>query len=129
MLLLSVNCVAHCVIDKASNVCVTAGCVNAAADVLDLMDPTVGPCEDFYNFACGQFLNRTVLSDEKVSIDTFSISRDHMQSQLYQLIDAPIQPNESRFVWWLPLTNHFYLLPIVIFLIFPDFPFYSPKIR
>lgn len=95
---MSANCFAHCVTDKVSNVCVTAGCVNAAADVLDMMDPTVGPCEDFYNFACGQFLNRTVLSDEKVSIDTFSISRDHMQSQLYQLIDAPIQPNESRYI-------------------------------
>lgn len=106
--------------------------MNAAADVLDLMDPTVGPCEDFYNFACGQFLNRTVLSDEKVSIDTFSISRDHMQSQLYQLIDAPIQPNESRYIWWLPpLTNYFYWLPIVMRRIFPhipDFPFYLPKI-
>lgn len=70
--------------------------MNAAADVLELFDPNAKPCDDFYNFACGKFLNRTVLSDEKVSIDTFSISRDQMQSQLLQLIDAPIQTNESR---------------------------------
>lgn len=82
--------------DKATNVCVTAGCVHAAADVLDLMDPYAKPCDDFYNFACGKFLNQTVLSDEKVSIDTFSMSRDQMQSQLLALIDAPIQSNESR---------------------------------
>lgn len=83
-------------LDKATSVCHTAGCVSAAADVLRFIDASIDPCHDFYDFACGKFLSETTLTDEKVSVDTFSIARDKMQSQLLQLIDSPVDANELR---------------------------------
>lgn len=85
-------------LDKETSVCNTSGCVNAAADVLKFMDASIDPCNDFYDFACGKFLADTVLSDEKVSVDTFSIARDTMQSQILKLIDSPIVENDLRYI-------------------------------
>lgn len=80
-----------------TNVCHTAGCVNAAAGVLQSIDTSIQPCDDFYDFACGKFLSDTTLTDEKVSIDTFSTARDKMQSQLLQLIDSPVKPTDIEY--------------------------------
>lgn len=74
--------------------CHTAGCVSAAADVLRFIDQSIDPCNDFYDFACGKFISDTTLTDEKVSIDSFSIASDKMQSQLLRLIDSPVEPDD-----------------------------------
>lgn len=81
--------------DKTTtNVCHTASCVQAAATVLRHIDASIEPCNDFYDFACGKFLSETTLTDEKVSVDTFSTQRDKMQKQLHRLIDAPVEKND-----------------------------------
>lgn len=82
--------------DKSTSVCHTAGCVSAAADVLKFIDASIDPCDDFYDFSCGKFLSDTTLTDDKVSVDTFSIARDQMQSQLLRLIDSPVEPTDLR---------------------------------
>lgn len=38
------------------NLCLTQGCVKAAAQIIENMDPTTNPCSDFYQFACGQWI-------------------------------------------------------------------------
>lgn len=65
--------------------------------MLKFIDATIEPCDDFYDFACGKFLSGTTLTDEKVSVDTFSIARDKMQSQLLRLIDSPIEPDDLEY--------------------------------
>lgn len=47
----------------ADEVCLTPGCVKAAASLLDIMDQSKDPCEDFFEFACGKFLQETVMPD------------------------------------------------------------------
>lgn len=71
--------------------------MNAAASVLQSIDTSIEPCDDFYDFACGKFLSETALTDEKVSVDTFSTVRDKMQSQLLQLIDSPVESNDTEY--------------------------------
>lgn len=83
--------------DKTTNVCHTVGCVNAAAGVLQYVDASVEPCDDFYDFACGKFLSEITLTDDKVSVDTFSFARDKMQKQLLQLIDSPIENSDLKY--------------------------------
>lgn len=76
--------------------CHTAGCAQTAATVLESLDTSVDPCHDFYDFACGKFINNTYISDEKVSIDTFTTVRDKTQAQIVRLIDDDIDPDELR---------------------------------
>ena len=46
--------------------------------MLEMMDVSVDPCENFYNFACGSFVKETNIPDEKVSVNTFSIIEDKL---------------------------------------------------
>ncbi|KAJ6635812.1 Neprilysin-2, partial [Pseudolycoriella hygida] len=78
------------------NICLTPGCIHAASNALDAMDTTVEPCDDFYNFACGNFIKNTQIPDEKVSINTFSIISDKLQEQLKTLIIEESRPGEAR---------------------------------
>ena len=53
--------------------CLTKGCVKAAADLIQWMDDTVDPCSDFYDFACGGFIRETVIPDHKTSYGSFNV--------------------------------------------------------
>ena len=39
-------------------ICNTPGCVRAAYTLLQNMDSTAEPCEDFYQYACGGFVEK-----------------------------------------------------------------------
>ena len=54
------NCLDGCPMgNKTDQVCQTEGCKQQAANLLEQMDRTVDPCQDFYQFACGGFINKT----------------------------------------------------------------------
>lgn len=76
------------------DVCLTTGCVEASSSISKLMDQTINPCVDFYSFACGHFVNETIIPDEKSSVDTFSIILDKVQEQLRTLVDVPVNDSE-----------------------------------
>jgi endothelin-converting enzyme len=45
---------------KNSQVCLTSTCVRIAAGILEGLDETVDPCDDFYSFANGGWLEQHV---------------------------------------------------------------------
>ena len=45
----------------AASICYSAGCITAAHTLLENMDKTVDPCDDFYLYACGGFEKRVSL--------------------------------------------------------------------
>ncbi|GFU20356.1 endothelin-converting enzyme homolog, partial [Nephila pilipes] len=45
--------------------CTTPACVTAAASIINCMDPSVNPCEDFYQFACGGWIKSNPLQENK----------------------------------------------------------------
>lgn len=78
------------------NICLTPGCIHTASHILENMDPSVEPCDDFYQFACGKFVKRTNIPDDKASITSFSIISDELQEQLRTMIEEPVQKNEKK---------------------------------
>ena len=63
------NCLAGCPMGNTTDkVCQTEGCRQQTADLLKQMDRTVDPCQDFYQFACGGYINRTVVPKDKGSV-------------------------------------------------------------
>ena len=44
--------------EKQPKICNTPGCVKAANTLIQNMDPSAKPCEDFYQYACGGFEER-----------------------------------------------------------------------
>lgn len=44
-------------------VCLTPECALAAASIIEAMDITADPCDDFYRFACGGWIDENVIPD------------------------------------------------------------------
>ena len=74
--------------------CETPKCVNLAEEISGKIDNSVDPCDDFYNFACGQYVKKTKITEDKVLIDTFSMVRDTLKDQLKTIITSPIEESD-----------------------------------
>ena len=68
----------------------------SASKILNNLDPSVEPCDDFYKFACGSFIKTTTIPDDKTSVNTFSIIDDELSKQVRSRIEEPLQLNEPK---------------------------------
>lgn len=54
------------------------------------MDPTADPCKDFYQYACGGWLNRHVIPETSSRYSIFDILRDELEIVLKGRNEAPL---------------------------------------
>lgn len=80
------------------SVCTSTDCTVAAARVSEALDEAVDPCENFYDFACGTWRKKTVISEDRSSIDSFGILRDEVEVTLKYLLEEDVLPNEPEAV-------------------------------
>ncbi|XP_059218296.1 neprilysin-2 isoform X2 [Stomoxys calcitrans] len=69
-----------------TDVCLSAECIHTASAVLNKMKPEIEPCDDFYRFACGTYIEETNIPDDKVAVNTFSLISDKLQEQLKDIV-------------------------------------------
>ena len=68
-------------VSSPSHVCLTESCILQTAKLLQEMDRTVEPCQDFYQFACGGFMKRTSIPDDRTRMSSFSVLGDELLTQ------------------------------------------------
>uniref|UniRef100_A0A8C4DX34 Membrane metallo-endopeptidase-like 1 n=1 Tax=Dicentrarchus labrax TaxID=13489 RepID=A0A8C4DX34_DICLA len=69
------------------SVCTTADCVTAAARLLQNMDKSVKPCDNFYQYACGGWLERHVIPETSSRHSVFDILRDKLEIVLKGVLE------------------------------------------
>ncbi|XP_060581148.1 membrane metallo-endopeptidase-like 1 [Ruditapes philippinarum] len=80
-------------------VCLTADCAKASARVLENMDLTIDPCEDFYMYSCGTWKKKHVIPDDSSSYSMFgSLSEKVQVINKYLLDDNQAYQNFSSIV-------------------------------
>lgn len=81
---------------KPPSKCETPGCIEAATKIINYIDESLDPCENFYQFACGTYLKNTPIPADKVTVDAFSNVRDLVEEQLRIVLNEPPQPNDTK---------------------------------
>ncbi|KAH7935881.1 hypothetical protein HPB52_014450 [Rhipicephalus sanguineus] len=56
--------------------------------ILDSLDTTVDPCQDFYSFACGGWLNKTKIPKTKSSYGSFNSLNDELLKTLKGILEG-----------------------------------------
>ncbi|XP_012252045.2 neprilysin-2 isoform X2 [Athalia rosae] len=83
-------------VNAAETYCFTPGCIHTASKVLDNLNPQVEPCDNFYEFSCGGFIEATTIPDDKTSVNSFSVISDKLQDQLRTSIEEPSSADEPK---------------------------------
>ncbi|XP_014677300.1 PREDICTED: membrane metallo-endopeptidase-like 1 [Priapulus caudatus] len=74
--------------------CVTADCVETSHKLMQYIDPSVDPCEDFFDYACGRFEKVHTIPEDKAACDTFSLLKDDLELKLFDLLEDPIKEDD-----------------------------------
>uniref|UniRef100_A0A3P8UJQ5 Phosphate regulating endopeptidase homolog, X-linked n=1 Tax=Cynoglossus semilaevis TaxID=244447 RepID=A0A3P8UJQ5_CYNSE len=78
--------------------CLSPECIEAAGSILNKMDPSVDPCEDFYLYSCGGWLKENPIPEDSSSYGIYPWLRQHVDLQLRELLEAPSGPEELEAV-------------------------------
>ena len=79
---------------SADPVCLTESCILQTAKLLQEMDRTVDPCQDFYQFACGGFLSSTEIPEHKTISGKFWLMADQLNQRLREVFEAEPRTGE-----------------------------------
>jgi len=79
-------------------VCLTPGCVKAAAEILKNLDDKVDPCDDFYRYSCGNWIDSQVIPEDKTSVSLFSVVQDELDNKLRNLIEREPSPQDGAII-------------------------------
>ncbi|NXC12328.1 MMEL1 protein, partial [Corythaeola cristata] len=68
-----------------------------AARIIQNMDPTADPCKDFYQYACGGWLNQHVIPETSSRYNIFDILRDELEIILKGVLETSDQGDREAF--------------------------------
>ncbi|KAK7475945.1 hypothetical protein BaRGS_00032834, partial [Batillaria attramentaria] len=74
---------------QIEDVCLTRGCVKASSRLLTAMEASINPCDDFFEFACGNWNKINIIPDDRAMYNTFAKLGDDIQGILKDLLEEP----------------------------------------
>ncbi|KAM7311890.1 neprilysin-2-like [Ixodes scapularis] len=69
-----------------------------ASTLIQNMNQTVDPCENFYEFACGGWVHRHPIPEDRSSVSQLSFIRDQLDAKLRTLVEEPPENSEPGFI-------------------------------
>ena len=77
-------------------ICQTHVCESEASKFLSHMNNSVDPCDDFYEFACGNFSNINDLPPDKSRLATFDVVADSVLDRLKEVFNQITQSKDEE---------------------------------
>ncbi|XP_027901030.1 endothelin-converting enzyme 2b isoform X1 [Xiphophorus couchianus] len=73
--------------DSGRGLCLSEACVTVASQIVEAMDRSADPCQDFYQFACGGWMRKNPLPDGRSRWSTFNSIWEQNQALLKHLLE------------------------------------------
>ncbi|XP_020294644.1 membrane metallo-endopeptidase-like 1 isoform X2 [Pseudomyrmex gracilis] len=77
-------------------ICLTEGCVKTASKLLEAMDRTVPPCDDFFQYACGTWNRLHVIPEDSSATNKFEVMGDGLELILKNILEKPPDPDDNN---------------------------------
>ncbi|KAL7990928.1 hypothetical protein Chor_014358 [Crotalus horridus] len=68
-------------------ICKTSDCIKSAARIIENMDTTAEPCNNFYQYACGGWLKKHIIPETSSRYSNFDILRDELEVVLKDVLE------------------------------------------
>lgn len=81
---------------NSSGPCLNKYCIFAASEILKSLDMSIDPCEDFYGFACNQWIRENPLPDGKSFWGTFGKLEMNNQLVIKNILEKPFSYFKSE---------------------------------
>lgn len=75
--------------------CETEECYEVSKRVLSSLDETVNPCDDFYQFTCGGWINNHPLKLGQSQIDGYSITEEKIVETIREILKGKYKTNKK----------------------------------
>lgn len=82
--------------EEYKEMCQSEECVKTAARVIEAMNKSVDPCEDFYKFACGGWISKHPIPESQTSWDQLSLLREELLKDLRILLEEADREDDLR---------------------------------
>uniref|UniRef100_A0A8C6KER4 endothelin-converting enzyme 1 n=1 Tax=Nothobranchius furzeri TaxID=105023 RepID=A0A8C6KER4_NOTFU len=73
--------------DSGRGLCLSEACVTVASQIVEAMDRSADPCQDFHQFACGGWMRKNPLPDGRSRWSTFNSIWEQNQALLKHLLE------------------------------------------
>ncbi|XP_043481829.1 neprilysin-2-like [Leptopilina heterotoma] len=79
--------------------CIEPECLHTASRVLKYLDTSINPCDNFYKFACGQYIQGQIISDEAYD-EYHTIRRLYFENhiKIRTILEQELKPMEPKYV-------------------------------
>jgi len=75
------------------NECTSVECIEISKRILSSLDTSINPCEDFYEFSCGGWIQNNIKKSNGYTI--FTEIRDKITNDLYEVLESNYQVNDK----------------------------------
>ncbi|CAF0826080.1 unnamed protein product [Adineta steineri] len=86
-----------------SDLCTSPYCIKAANYLLESIDETIDPCENFYEFSCGKWIKNVIIPSESNQRSVFSQLEKNLGHTLADLLSS--SPSSNRMKKSKSITN------------------------
>ena len=76
--------------------CNSSQCYSASNFIIRHLDQTADPCNDFYEFACGEWVQQD--TQEIKEVDQFTLASDNFLNDLSKVLEEPLENHDSNIV-------------------------------